>query len=185
MDESGINGRTHEPALREVVANLDGIEKLLLSRITAVEKQADERDRWYSERDRDRQAQVDRALAAAEKQTTASFTASEKAIVKAEAAQSEYNVRSNEFRGQLDDQAKRLIPRLEVEGLLKNIEEKVTRVDTDVRMLRESRSTTAGRSAGAGAMWGYVAAGFGFLLTLLSLLSTGATVLYMLMRSAP
>jgi hypothetical protein len=38
-------------------------------------------------------------------QTRASFEASEKAIVKAENAQRDYNVRSNEFRGQLDDQA--------------------------------------------------------------------------------
>lgn len=45
-------------------------------------------------------------MAAADKATQAAFAASEKAITKAEQAQSDYNNRSNEFRSSLDDQNK-------------------------------------------------------------------------------
>jgi len=73
-----------------------------------------ERDRRYEQRF------IDAKLL-----TDASFASSEKAIVKAEEAQREYNVRSNEFRGQLDDQAKLLMPRTEVTALMKAIEDKM------------------------------------------------------------
>src|SRR4030095_3890490 len=75
---------------------------------------------------------VNAALAAQDKQTTTSFQASEKAVLKAEEAQREYNVRSNEFRGQLDDQAKMLMPRSEVMALLKAMEEKVIAVKSEI-----------------------------------------------------
>ena len=45
-------------------------------------------------------------MAAADKATQSAFAASEKAIAKAEQAQSDYNARSNEFRSSLDDQNK-------------------------------------------------------------------------------
>lgn len=65
------------------------------------------------------------ALVAQEKQTSSAFASSEKAVMKAEEAQKEYNLRSNEFRGQLDDQAKRLMPRVECEGRLKTLDSSV------------------------------------------------------------
>lgn len=66
------------------------------------------------------------ALAAQEKAVAAAFLASEKAIVKAEDAQKDYNVRSNEFRGQLDDQNKMQMPRIEAMGLFKAFEDKLS-----------------------------------------------------------
>ena len=56
---------------------------------------------------------VEQRFTLAEKATDAAFTASEKAILKAEEAQRDYNHRSNEFRAQLDDQAKTLMRRIE------------------------------------------------------------------------
>jgi len=101
-----------------------------------VERIMDERDRAYQERFRALEASVDyrfkasevavnAALAAQEKATAAAFLASEKAIVKAEDAQRDYNVRSNEFRGQLDDQAKTLMPRPETQSIFKALEERI------------------------------------------------------------
>jgi len=116
--------------------------------VVSLRELLDERDRLYKERDDARRVAVDAALAAAKEQTATSFSASEKAIVKAENAQSEYNVRSNEFRGQLDDQAKRLISRVEVEQIVKSQEEKLQRLDTDLRDLRESRSEFRGGGQG-------------------------------------
>lgn len=65
------------------------------------------------------------ALEAQEKAVNAAFLASEKAIVKAEDAQKDYNVRSNEFRGQLDDQNKMQMPRIEAMALFKSLDDKL------------------------------------------------------------
>lgn len=75
------------------------------------------------------------ALVAQEKGTAAAFASSEKAIAKAEEAQREYNVRSNEFRGQLDDQAKMLMPRAESLTLFKSVEEKLYLFDIAIKGL--------------------------------------------------
>ncbi len=94
-------------------------------RIDALRELVDERDRLYKERDDSRRTAVDAALTAAKEKTTDAFIASEKAIVKAEDAQREYNARSNEFRGQLDDQAKTLMPRFESDAKFAAIENKL------------------------------------------------------------
>jgi len=73
----------------------------------------DERHALYMTKFDSSEKAVGAALAAQEKLVSAAFESSEKAIVKAEEAQRAYNERSNEFRGQLDDQAKMLIPRAE------------------------------------------------------------------------
>jgi len=158
-------GRTHEPALREVVADLDGLRLLheekianAIRRMEDVEERLgekmDERDKRYTERDESRTTAVNAALIAAKELNAASQASSKEAIIKAESAQQSYNERSNEFRGQLDDQAKRLISRLEVEQVVKNFEEKINRLDTDMRSLRESRSEIGGKFAGAQLLWG-------------------------------
>jgi len=81
------NGRTHEPALRELVAEVDGLRALVTSEIAGVRGVADERDRRYEDaRTSDTQRFIDRAVAA------------EKAADRAVSV-------ANEFRGQLKDQA--------------------------------------------------------------------------------
>ena len=108
--------------------------------------------------------QIDLRFQSAKDLVTAAFAASDKAITKAEEAQREYNVRSNEFRGQLDDQAKLLMPRNEVMGIIKSIEEKIDASRThnensllsikeDIKSLRESRSEGSGRQSGISAAW--------------------------------
>jgi hypothetical protein len=87
---------------------------------------------------------VNAALAAQEKAVAAAFLASEKAIVKAEDAQRDYNIRSNEFRGQLDDQAKTLMPRMEASTLFKSYEEKLDRLTDDIKSLRDFRMASSG-----------------------------------------
>ena len=117
--------RTHEPSLRELTAQLDDLKELLIAKHEATKTIMDERDRLYDTRFRAADTAVSAALSAQEKQTTLVFQASEKAIVKAEEAQREYNIRSNEFRGQLDDQAKTLMPRPETLTLFKALEDKI------------------------------------------------------------
>lgn len=133
-----------------------------------LERLVDERDRQYDTRFRSGDIAVQAALAAQEKATStalaaqekataAAFAASEKAIDKAEDAQREYNARSNEFRGQLDDQAKTLMPRLEVDSRFlaitekidlsqKTADDKMTVFSKDIAGLRESRSAGQGQT---------------------------------------
>lgn len=150
MTEKPTNGdRTHEPNLREVVSELDGLRDLAFSKLTALRELIDERDRLYSTVAAGQKTAVDAALLAQEKLVSAAFLASEKAIVKAEDAQREYNARSNEFRGQLDDQAKTLLSRVEATTEFKSRDDKIEQINRDIRDLRESRSAgQGGKEAG-------------------------------------
>jgi hypothetical protein len=165
---------------------IDTLHEHLLSIIESDRRIMDERDRLYGVQFKASETAVSAALAAQEKQTSASFIASDKAIIKAEEAQREYNIRSNEFRGQLDDQAKMLIPRSEASALLKAVEEKVysTKSELEGRLnafiasseknhdsamkeiagLRESRSSGQGLREGTKDVWGYLVAAGGLVL---------------------
>jgi hypothetical protein len=98
------------------------------AKFKAIEALVNERDRQYDARFRAAEIAVNAALVAQEKSVSTAFLASEKAVLKAEQAQKEYNERSNEFRGQLDDQAKTLMPRPETLNMFKALEEKVNGV---------------------------------------------------------
>jgi hypothetical protein len=162
--------KIHRPVSPELFASIrEYLERII-----------DERDRLYDVRFKAAETAVSAALLAQEKQTSAAFLASEKAIVKAEDAQREYNVRSNEFRGQLDDQAKLLMPRTEASvatralddklGIMKGeFERRLDVIAKEIAGLRESRSEIGGKAAGSHALFGYIVAGvslFGMILTI-------------------
>lgn len=132
-------GRSHEPNLRELTAQLDDLGQLVDTRFRYVERLMDERDRLYGERITAQSTAVTAALQAVKEHTSTSFAASEKAITKAEEAQREYNIRSNEFRGQLDDQAKLLMPRTEVQTLIKAVEDKLEDLKKRLEIIAEFR----------------------------------------------
>jgi hypothetical protein len=143
-----------------------------------LERIVEERDKQYDMRFRAAEIAVNAALAAQQKSTADAFSASEKAIIKAEDAQKEYNLRSNEFRGQLDDQAKLLMQRQEALGLFKASDDKLEamrlffdskmeslsstlksdaiNLDAEIKGLRESRSEISGKASSTTAMWGYM-----------------------------
>lgn len=142
MSTNDNNGtRTHEPSLRELTSELDGVRGLLDARIQANREILDERDRLYKERDDARRTAVDAALAAVKEQTKASFEASEKAIVKAEEAQKSYNSSHNDLARKMDDQNKATMPRPETETRFQALEEKIT-------SLRDAVSTITGGNRG-------------------------------------
>ncbi len=135
------NGRTHEPTYRELVAELDGFKALM----------------------EERRHGTAAALQALEKQMAASFLASEKAVLKAEASQTQYNVGHNDLTRKMDAQYKDMLPRTEGDARFKAMEEKLSehrkeidRVRDESRLLvdnaraeiaslRESRSEGTGR----------------------------------------
>ncbi len=116
------NNRTHEPALREVVAELDGLRDLM-----------DEREKRYDQAIHDLRVWTDER-----------FTSSDKAIGKAEAAQAQYNSAHNDLTRKMDAQYKEMLPRPEAESRFRALEEKLGE-------LRESRHTIEGRSSGVNA----------------------------------
>jgi hypothetical protein len=138
----------NETANRETCHSI----KVLDERITrerelreAFAKLMDERDRGYENRFKAQETAIGSALTAQEKLTSASFASSEKAVIKAEDAQREYNARSNEFRGQLDDQAKMLLPRSEAETRFNSMSLTIDEIKKDLVTLREFKSSSGGQ----------------------------------------
>lgn len=132
MDDK--NGRTHEPNLRELTAQLDGFKDLTLSKIDALTRIIDERDRRYEDR-----------FTAMDEKTGLALTSSEKAVTKAETATEKRFDAVNEFRGSLKDQADTMIPRSEANSKFKGVDDKIEEVKKDISVLRESRSKGSGK----------------------------------------
>lgn len=153
-----------------------------------LERVVDERDRQYDLRFRAAEIAVAAALAGQEKAVAAAFLASEKAIIKAEDAQKDYNARSNEFRGQLDDQAKLLMQRQEALGLFKSSDDKLETMrlffdsklesqriafeknndalTKEIGNLRESRSEATGSKTSSREIFAYLIAGAGIVIAI-------------------
>jgi hypothetical protein len=79
-----VNGRTHEPNLREVTHQLDDLKELLEVKVGAVVLLLNERHERYKERDEARAREV-----------AVAFTAAEKAVAIADKAQTLYNSTHN------------------------------------------------------------------------------------------
>lgn len=90
------------------------------------------------------QLAVKAALDAAEKAVAAALAASEKAVNKAELGQQRTNEGQNEFRGQLRDQAATLMPRAEVESLVRELRALIDASSTErVRLVNENQNALA------------------------------------------
>lgn len=132
----------------------------------------DGNDRRYEQKFASQDLAVKDALAAQKELTAAAFASSEKAIVKAEDAQRDYNLRSNEFRGQLDDQAKRLMPRSESDTKFQSQEEKIAEQRRLIELLSTRLTSIESRGRGANALWGYVAGAIGLIFIIISIFKT-------------
>ena len=77
------------------------------------------------------------------------FVAAKEAVSKAEVAAEKRFDSVNEFRGQLGDQAKTFMPRIEAEQRISAIVEKMD-------LLRFSSERIVGKSEGLGSVWSYV-----------------------------
>lgn len=94
---------------------------------------------------------VQAALVAQEKAVAAALAAAERAVNKAEAAAEKRADAANEFRGQLADQAARLMPRAEAEQRIGTVADKIDALAARV-------DKTEGRSGGVNAGWMILAA---------------------------
>ena len=120
-------------------------------------------------------------ICAIEKSIKSAFESSEKAIEKAEMAQKEYNARSNEFRGQLDDQAKMLMPRNEsiattkanrdrTEDIWKMYEERHEIMRTDIEKLRDQVIQSRGAKEGHKESWTWLIGAVSLVVSVITLL---------------
>jgi hypothetical protein len=140
MSQQATGKNEVDAALDAIRISIDNVRALAI----AFERLMDERDRRYGEAVQALKDAVGAALTAQKETTGQAFAASEKAISKAEASQTAYNERSNEFRGQLDDQAKRLLARAEAETQFNAMSERIEELKKDVISLREYRSRAGG-----------------------------------------
>jgi hypothetical protein len=101
-ESNGI--RTHEPSLRELTAELDGVRSVFDEKIDGVREVADERDRRYEQRFR-----------AMDEKTTLALSAADKAVTKAEIAQEKRFDNTNEWRAAMQDRDRNQMPRVEIE----------------------------------------------------------------------
>jgi hypothetical protein len=139
----------------EVMRELAGVREVIGHQVGAIQQLVNERDRRYSERAEASALAVKDALAAQEKLSQVVNEAANKAIDKAETAQSAYNQRSNEFRAALDDAQKTLMPRQEAlaefnrvaerfDDWKKELETYKQNQAAEIRSLRESRAGYTG-----------------------------------------
>lgn len=94
-----------------------------------------ERDRWINDRFAAQEKAAEKAAAAQKELAAVVSRSNEIAINKADAALHEYKAASNEFRGQLKDQAVSFIPRAETEKALAGNREMIERLREDYREL--------------------------------------------------
>jgi phosphopantetheinyl transferase (holo-ACP synthase) len=106
--------------------------------------------------------QVQSALVAQKEMTYAAMTAAKEAVLKAEIASDKRFDGVNEFRETLADQQRNLMPRAEVDVIVRGFAEKIASNQAEMLELRASRN---GTKAGYGLAVGIV----GFVLTLLLL----------------
>lgn len=119
------NGRTHEPTIRELVAEFDGFKDVM-----------NERDRLYMEKFR-----------AQEEKNTMALAGSDKAVTKAETAVEKRLEGVNEFRKSLSDQATMFLSKPEAEP-------RFSALDKRVSLLEGTTAQNTGRSAGTSASIG-------------------------------
>jgi hypothetical protein len=101
------NGRTHEPSLREITAELDGLRDLIKSELKSIKEVMDERDHRYEDR-----------FTAMDEKTGLALTSSKEAVNKAEVAQEKRFDNTNEWRAAMQDRDRNQMPRVEIEQRL-------------------------------------------------------------------
>ena len=137
-DRASVRWDPNDPAK---LAQLCADVRALRAELVGLRQLMDERNTRYEQSFRESKDAVQAALEAAKDQTAASFLASEKAIGKAEASQTAYNVGHNDLTRKMDAQYKEMLPRPEADSRFKSIEEKLSE-------LREYRSGAQGHSSG-------------------------------------
>lgn len=123
----------------------DTLHELLISLIR-------ENDVRYGQRFAAQQEALNAALVSQEKAVAAALSAADRAVQKAEVASEKRFDSVNEFRAALSDQTARLMPRTEVDGLVRALNERVdvqvANLADKIDALRQRADRLEGRSSG-------------------------------------
>ena len=116
-------------------------------------------DKRYEERFSASQKALELGLQGQKSEISAALAAADRAVMKAETATEKRFESVNEFRGTLDNQQRTLIPRSEVDVLVKGLEEKIAQLTKTVDGLIAERQGIKGG-------WGYAVGVAGLMLAL-------------------
>lgn len=169
-DKNGL--RTHEPSLRELTADLDGLRELLLSKLDAQSDALAAADKRYEQRFMAQEGAVTSALNAQEKAVTSAMVSADRAVSKVETANDKRFESVNEFRAQLADQAAGFLPRNEanirfdgfsekLDSQRKVLDGRLEQIRVDLQQIREAAAIIQGKSVGMNQLWGYLVAAAG------------------------
>jgi hypothetical protein len=113
------------------------------------------------ERYRSQEKAMETAFSAADKAVQAALLSAEKAVTKAEVAAEKRFEATNEFRGQLADQAATFLPRTEAEAVnLRNTER--------INELQDRMNRAEGKGTGIATMYGWVVGAVGLLVAIVA-----------------
>jgi hypothetical protein len=130
----------------------------------AVDRQADQLQREFHEH-----------LVQYRHEVTLAFEASDRAISKAETATEKRFESVNEFRAQLNDQATKFLGRAEYDAahssLVAKVEELAKHQSEHLGEVTRRLDLNQGKSAGVGAVWGFIVAGVSLLLAILGIVA--------------
>jgi hypothetical protein len=151
VPETGRSGWTSEILLDHVLAIIGEKHAQLLTVIAG-------NDRRYEER-----------FASLKSENIQALSAADRAVQKAEMATEKRFESVNEFRGTLDQQQRTLIPRSEVAVLVEGLNEKIGNLTKVVDELKAIVSALQAERQGIKGGWGYAAAVFALVLTMVSI----------------
>jgi len=112
---------------------------------------------------------IDAAFSAQKEGISAALAAADRAVNKAELATEKRFESVNEFRGTLDNQQRTLIPRSEVDVMVKGLEEKISNLVKLLDELRNRERAQDSASKGVRDGWGYAVGVIGFIAVLAAL----------------
>ena len=134
-----LEGRTHEQYIRELAANVDGLEKLFTREVSNVYRLIEQQKEWSRE-----------LVEALKEQIKLALDASEKAVEKSERAGEMWRANANEWRGAMGDRDAKFAQKETVDREISNLRQSLGE-------LRRSQDAESGKDAGSHAAWGYVA----------------------------
>lgn len=130
-------------------------------------------DKRYEERFIASQKALELGLAGQKSEISAALAAADRAVLKAEMATEKRFESVNEFRGTLDNQQRTLIPRAEVDVLMRGVSEKIFTLTKGQDELKGTVALLQAERQGIKGGWGYAVGAVGFILAVGSLVMIG------------
>jgi hypothetical protein len=126
-------------------------------------------DKRYEERFSASQKALELGLSGQKSEISAALAAADRAVLKAEVATEKRFESVNEFRGTLDQQQRTLIPRSEVDVLMRGVEEKIVTLNKSLDETKATIASMQSERTGIKGGYGYAVGIVGFVLTVASL----------------